>query len=424
MDKEHRMLEARILQGQGKTQVEIAEILGVCERTVRSHLKGMPRGRRIPQRGSKVDAFKGKIDEILEGNAFYNGELIYERLVNLGYAGKISVMKDYVAGVRRKLAIQAVMRFETEPGLQAQVDWKEFGKQTVDGRTTKLYAFVMVLGFSRKAFVLFTTGMGTATLLACHALAFAYFGGVPLEILYDNMRTAFQPDAEGIWRPTKKLLTLAVHYGFAPKRCRARRPETKGKVERMVGYLDNNFWPRVEGEALSLAGLNDQVRGWLGTIDAKTLSGFDESRAKRFDREQPRLQSLSVVPFDARKDIPVLVNRESLILHETNSYSVPPEHIGTMLTLKIHPFNNEAEVFGSCGSIRRFPLSAEGAQIKRFFPEDREAIRKRWDADRARLARVRKPRVPRKRIEQPDVDVRSPAAYEDLFDERALAVTA
>jgi transposase len=424
MDKEHRMLEARILQGQGKTQVEIAEILGVCERTVRSHLKGMPRGRRKPQRGSKVDAFKGKIDEILEGNAFYNGELIYERLINLGYAGKISVMKDYVAGVRRKLAIQAVMRFETEPGLQAQVDWKEFGKQTVDGRTTKLYAFVMVLGFSRKAFVHFTTGMGTATLLACHALAFAYFGGVPLEILYDNMRTAFQPDAEGIWRPTKKLLTLAVHYGFAPKRCRARRPETKGKVERMVGYLDNNFWPRMEGESLSLAGLNDQVRGWLSTIDAKTLSGFDESRAKRFNREQPRLQSLSLVPFDARKDIPVLVNRESLILYETNSYSVPPEHIGTMLTLKIHPFNNEAEVFCSGGSIRQFPLSADGAKIKCFFPEDREAIQKRWDADRARLARVRKPRVPRKRIEQPEVDVRSPAVYEDLFDERALAVTA
>jgi hypothetical protein len=130
------------------------------------------------------------------------------------------------------------------------------------------------------------------------------------------------------------------------------------------------------------------------------------------------------VPFDARKDIPVLVNRESLILYETNSYSVPPEHIGTMLTLKIHPFNNEAEVFCSGGSIRQFPLSADGAKIKCFFPEDREAIQKRWDADRARLARVRKPRVPRKRIEQPEVDVRSPAVYEDLFDERALAVTA
>jgi transposase len=424
MDKEHRMLEARILQGQGRTQVEIAEILGVCERTVRYHLKSMPVGRKKPQRGSRVDAFKGKIDEILEGNSSYNGELIYERLVKLGYSGKISVMKDYVASVRRKLENQAVMRFETEPGLQAQADWKAFGKQTVDGRVTKLYAFVMVLGFSRKAFVLFTTGMGTATLLACHALAFAYFGGVPSEILYDNMRTAFQPDAEGTWRPTKKLMALAVHYGFAPKRCRVRRPETKGKVERTIGYLDDNFWPRMEGESLSLAGLNDQVRGWLAMIDRKKLSGFDESRAERFAREQPVLQALPLLPFDVRRDIPVLVNRESLILHETNSYSVPPEHIGTMLTLKIHPFENAAEVFGPKGSIRQFPLSADGAKVKRFFPEDREAIRKRWDADRARLARVRKPRVRRIRIQQPEVEVRPPAIYDDLFAGPALAVTA
>jgi transposase len=423
MDKEHRMLEARILQGQGKTQVEIARILGVCDRTVRNHLKGMPRGRKKPQRGSKVDAFKGMIDEILEGNASYNGELIYERIGHLGYSGKISVMKDYVAGVRRKLAIQAVMRFETEPGLQAQVDWKEFGKQTVDGRITKLYAFVMVLGFSRKAFVLFTTGMDSATLLACHALAFAYFGGVPREILYDNMRTAFQPDAEGAWRPTKKLLALAVHYGFAPKHCRIRRPETKGKVERTIGYLDNNFWPRMEGAALSLAGLNDQVRGWLAVIDAKKLSGFDESRVVRFARERPSLQALPLAPFDARKDVPVLVNRESMIMYETNGYSVPPEHIGTMLTLKVHPFESEAELYGPSGSIRRFPLSAVGAKVKHFFPEDREAIRKRWDADRARLARVRKPKVPRIRMTQPEVDVRPAAVYEALFVEPASAVT-
>lgn len=424
MDKEHRMLEARILQGQGRTQVEIAEILGVCERTVRSHLKGMPRGRKNPQRGSMVDGFKAKIDEILEANSYHNGELIYERLVKMGYAGKISVMKDYVASVRRKLALQAVMRFETEPGLQAQVDWKEFGKQTVDGRVTKLYAFVMVLGYSRKAFVLFTTGMDTATLLACHALAFAYFGGIPCEILYDNMRTAFQPDTEGNWRPTKRLLTLAVHYGFTPKNCRVRRPETKGKVERTIGYLDNNFWPRMEGETLSLAGLNDQVCGWLAMIDAKRLSGFDDSRAERFSRERPMLKIPTLLPFDARMEVPVLVNRESLIRHDTNSYSVPPQHIGTMLTLKVHPFTNEAEVFGPEGSIRRFSLTPHGTKAKFFFPEDREAIRKRWDADRARLARVRKPRGPRIKAQEPEVQVRPPSVYDDLFAHNVLAVTA
>ena len=423
MDKEHSMLEAQVLQRQGKSQNEIAQILDICVRTVRNHLKSMPAGRKRTKRGSKVDAFKSKIDEILEENVSYNGELIYERLIKLGYTGKISVMKDYVASVRKKLSIQAVIRFETEPGLQAQVDWKEFGKQVVDGRITKLYAFVMVLGFSRKTFVLFTTSMDTATLLACHILAFAYFGGVPSEILYDNMRTAFQPDAEGIWRPTKKLLALAVHYGFAPKRCRVRRPETKGKVERTIGYLDNNFWPRVEGETLSLAGLNEDVRGWLFSIDQKRLSGFDESRAERFVRERPALHALTPWPFDARRDVPVMVSAESLVQYETNCYSVPPQHIGMILTLKVHPFEREAEVFGPAGSIRRFPLSADGARIKHVFPADIEAIRKCWEAGRSRLAIVRKPRLPRLKIQQPEVEVRPTSTYEDLFAARPQVAT-
>jgi len=423
MDKEHSMLEARILQREGKTQIEIAEILGVCERTVRNHLKDMPVARKKPIRGSKVDVFKATIDEILDANPTYNGELIFERLMKLGYGGKISVMKDYVASVRRKLQLQAVMRFETEPGLQAQVDWKEFGTQVVDGRRTKLYAFVMVLGYSRKAFVYFTTRMDSATLLACHALAFAYFGGVPHEILYDNMRTAFQPDSEGVWQPTKKLLGLAVHYGFIPKRCRVRRPETKGKVERTIGYLDNNFWPRMDAETLSLAGLNEQVLGWLAMVDAKRLSGFDESRTERFGREQSMLQALSLEPFDARSDIPVLVNRESLIRYGTNSYSVPPQHIGMMLSLKVHPFESEAEVIGIGGSIRLFTLSPNGAKSKYFFPEDREAIHRRWDADRSRMARVRKPRDSKTRMLQPEVEVRPTSTYEALFSIGARVAT-
>lgn len=138
-------------------------------------------------------------------------------------------MKAFAAQVRKRITATAVQRFETEPGRQAQVDWKEFGKQIVDGRPTKLYAFVMVLGYSRKPFVRFTTNMKQSTLLACHELAFAYFGGVTEEVLYDNMRTAFQPDAEGVWRSTKRLLALAVHYGYIPDAAAYGGPKPRGK---------------------------------------------------------------------------------------------------------------------------------------------------------------------------------------------------
>jgi len=90
MDKEQCMLEARILQAQGYTQVQIAQMLGVSDRTVRTYLKEHPCGRKKPVRPSKLDPFKLFIEEQLEKNPSYNGELLYERIVAQGYQLKIS----------------------------------------------------------------------------------------------------------------------------------------------------------------------------------------------------------------------------------------------------------------------------------------------------------------------------------------------
>jgi transposase len=423
VEQEHRMLDARILQAQGYTQVQIAEMLHVTDRTVRNYLRYPPRGRKRPVRASKVDPHKGLIDEVLGGNPRYNSELLFERLSRLGYTGKKSILKDYVAQVRRRLQTQAVMRFETEPGLQAQVDWKEFGRQVVDGREAKLYAFVMVLGYSRKAFVYFTTSMDTATLLACHILAFAYFQGVPWEILYDNMKSAFHCDAEGTWRATKRLSVVAAHYGFTPRRCQVRRPETKGKVERTIGYLDGNFWPRMDGVPLCLAELNAQVAGWLRGIDEKPLGQFSESRNDRFLREKAALRPLPIDSCDVREQIPVAVNRESMIRYQTNSYSVPPEHIGQVLMLNVDPLGHAAELCGSQGTVRKFTLAAAGGRQRIVFPEDREAMHQRWKQDRQRTARRRAPRRGQ-RAPAIEVEVRSPAEYEPIAEAMGCEVCA
>jgi len=411
MDRENRMLDARLLQAQGHTQVEIAGILGICERTVRNYLKQVPQARKSPKRASKLDPFKQVILDQLEENPSYNGELIFERIARMGYTGRKTVMKDFVAKTRRRIAATAVQRFETEPGRQAQVDWKEFGKQVMDGKETKLYAFVMVLGYSRKPFVRFTTDMRQSTLLACHELAFAYFGGVPEEVLYDNMRTAFQPDQDGNWRPTKRLAALAVHYGFVPKRCRVRRPETKGKVERTIGYLGNNFWPRMEGEVLSLALLNERVGEWLDRICAKKIAELGESRAERFARESPFLRALPADDFDARDVVPVVVSRESTIRFETNRYSVPPELIATTVLLYVHPLTRQAELIADGRSVRVFPLAMPGSHALLVFEEDRKELVVRWAMDRSRLAVRRTPRRRHSPVAA-DVDVRSPSSYD------------
>lgn len=413
MDKEHRMLKAQILQDEGKKQWEMAEMLGVTDRTIRNYLKRTEKPATRRPRASKLDAFKAFIDTVLEDNPIYNRELLIERLRMMGYAGRISILRDYAATVRKKLERQAVIRFETEMGWQAQADWKEFGKQIVDGRETKLYAFVMVLGYSRKPFVYFTTSMRQPTLLACHVLAFAYYGGIPHEILYDNMRTAFAPDSEGIWQATKRLTAFAAHCGFAPRRCRIRRPETKGKVERAIGYLDHNFWPRMEGQELSLATLNADVLDWLAMIGDKPLADFGESRNVRFEREKSALKDLPLSAFDVRETIPLVVSREGTIRHESNRYSVPAQHIGELVPLFVHPLHRNVELVLPDGTRRSFSLAPALSRSRIEFPGDHAQHRRRWLQDRDRILRRRRPRPPQ-RIADIEVAVRSPVAYEQL----------
>lgn len=412
------MLDARILQAQGYKQAEIAGILGVCERTVRNYLAEPPSPRKAPKRPSKLDPYKPLLEEQIEKNPAFNGELLYERIVRLGYKGRKTVLKDFLAKTRLRVSAAAVQRFETEPGFQAQVDWKEFGTQIVDGRPRKLYAFVMVLGYSRKPFVRFTTDMRQSTLLACHLLAFEYFGGTPAEVLYDNMRTAFTPDSQGIWRPTRRLLALAVHYGFVPRHCKVRRPETKGKVERTIGYLAGNFWPRLDGQTLSLGRLNDQVAGWIDGICEKPLESFGESRADRFERERACLKPLPAGEFDVRDTVPLVVGRESTVRYETNSYSAPPELIGTTVEILVHPLTREAELVADGRSVRSFVLAEPASKSSLIFAEDRRKLEERWRRDRARLAIQR---APRRRPRPPvEVETRAPEAYDAFLAEEAL----
>ena len=416
MVKEQSMLDARIMQAQGMKQREIAQQLGVTERTVRNYLRYPPRPRKKPKKASVLDPFKSYIRGILEEYPYYNGVVLCERLKAQGYTGGISILRDYMAEIRKRIVTAAARRFESEPGFQAQVDWKEFGRQWVDGKLRKLYAFVMVLGYSRKVFVHFTTSMKQEVLLGCHVLAFEYFGGVPKEILYDNMKTAFVYEpSSGTFHANGKLKALAVHYGFIPRRCRVRRPQTKGKVERAIGYLAGNFWPRLEGVPLTVDGLNEAKVSWLEGIEKKPLRELGASRAERFGVERPYLSALPSVAYDFRRVVRPIVSRESTIELETNRYSVPPQYIGETLTVKIDPFCRLAELLAAGDVIRTFYLAPAGSRARIYDAEDRRALIERWEKDRARQ-QARRPSGRKKHHHRvhPEVEVRSPVLYDSL----------
>jgi len=407
------MLDAHKLQAQGKTQKEIAEILGVTDRTVRNYLSQKPRERKKPVRTSNLDPFREYVKTSIELDSRRNGELIYDSIRNMGYAGKRSVLKEFITKIRRTTELQAVIRFETEPGFQAQVDWVEFGKCQIDGTLRKLYAFTMVLGYSRLPFVRFTTDMTSATLLACHEEAFRFFGGVPQEILYDNMKTAWIYDGEA-WRPNKRLAAFSCHYRFVPRRCQVRRPETKGKVERFNQYLEDNFFAGLNSRQFDLVELNESVLRWIDRVKENRISGLGDTRAARFTHETKYLKAISETGFDIRDAILVMVNRESCITWKTNRYSVSPSLIGQGIIVRPAVFGNSADLFADGKFLKTITLEQEGAMRRVIDPADREEIRKRWEKNRERQTHLRFPKRRVAEKKEIEVVVRHPSVY-DIF---------
>lgn len=413
---EYIMNLAKNLAQQGKKQWEIAEALGVTDRTVRNYLNRESRPRK--KRNSLLDPYKPTIESILKDDLYYNATVLLEKIQADGYEGQISILRDFMKETRDQLIAEAVIRFETVPGLQAQVDWMELGLVRVGPSLRKRYAFVMVLGYSRRAFVCFTDSMKQSVLHACHVAAFNYFGGVPQEILYDNMKTAFVYDREQRrFQPNNDLLKLAVHYGFAPKRCRVRRPQTKGKVERFIRYIRSNFIPRNPELGLTLEELDAQMLAWLEKVDSKILRDFGMTRLQRFRQEAAVLRELPAFPYDTREVHELVVHRDSTIVFEGNRYSVPPENIRQMVTLKADTRTGTAAVYSGNILLRDFPLEKSGSHARMMFTDDEAALKKVWEKQRTERER-REAIARRKKAEKEqrvDVETRSLTNYDFLF---------
>ncbi len=412
--REKKMHQASILAESGHKQGAIAERLGVSPRMVRYYLADKGVVKEVRPRPSKLDAFKPFAESLLQEDPFYNVAVLFERLQKQGYTGKLSILREWAFEIRRGLIVKAAIRFETEPGRQAQVDWKEAGVWNIGGVPTKVYAFVMLLGYSRRPFVLFTTSMKSPVLLACHVKAFEAFGGVPHEILYDNMKTAWIYDGEN-WVVNPKLLEFASCVGFTPKRCQVRRPQTKGKVERFIQTLGNSFLPWAREEGLdSLEALNEKVGLWLTGLGGKPLREFLETRDERFAAEVGHL-----IPFrpetvpDLREIVVLTVNREGRVTFETNRYSVPARFLGLNLTLKLERLTGNADLVDGKTVIRCFEIAAKGSRQVNDRLTDRAELIGRWMTENLPAPTATAP--PPVTI-VPRVEVRHPNYYDGLLE--------
>lgn len=410
-----KMHQAEILRNAGHRQKEIAERLGVSDRMVRYYLNPKPEAQRALNH-SLLDPFREYITAKIDESPNYNLVVLRKELVLQGYAGGMTILRVFAKQARDEAVKRAVIRFETMPAQQAQVDWKEAGVWEIDGIPRKVYAFVMLLGYSRRAYVRFTLDMKSATLLACHVEAFKHFCGVIREILYDNMKTAWL-NRGGVWEVHPALLAFAAHCGFEPKRCKVRRPQTKGKVERFIGYLGNHFLPMARTiNLMSIDDLNAAVNTWLEEVNDEPIRAFCETRNERFERE--RTLFTPFVPAaapDVRACEEVVVSLEGLVRFETNRYSVPARYLGKVLTLRYHPLSRDATLYEKDKSIRSFELLPKGSRGSDIRDVDRMELVALW---RRQTQSHEQKNVPNTaEASDINVDTRPPSWYERLLAE-------
>jgi hypothetical protein len=235
-------------------------------------------------------------------------------------------VKRYLAAIRPENGPRPYeVRFETPAGVQAQVDFARFVVDFTDdpGTTRIVWLFSLVLGHSRFLFARYVLHQDLQTLLRCHMQAFTALGGVPIEILYDRMKTAVTgEDDQGHIVYNRSLLALARHYRFQPRACRPYRAKTKGKVERPFRYIRQDFF--VGRRFRNLEDLNAQLIELLDTVANVRVHGTTQQViAEAFATEQPELQTLPEHRFDAVLKLERRVSHDGFVAIGGNYYSVP-----------------------------------------------------------------------------------------------------
>ena len=292
-------MEIRILRRQGLGLREIARRTGVSVNTVKKYLadEGAPRYKAREPRPGKLEPYKRYLTERIEAARpeWIPATVLAREIRERGYEGCERMVARFVRTLKATPKVDPVVRFETEPGCQMQVDWIEFRR---DG----LSAFVATLGHCRASFVEYVTDERIETLIGCHIRALEFFGGVAREVLYDNMKTVvIERDAygPGLHRFHASLWDVAKHYNFQPRLCRPYRAKTKGKVERFNRYLRYSFHVplvtrlRQAGLRLDRDTANVEVARWLREVANARIHGETQLiPAEQLESERAALQKL------------------------------------------------------------------------------------------------------------------------------------
>jgi transposase len=312
----------------------IAQQLGRHHETIERVLSqsGLP-VQKQSTRVRKVDAFLPFVRETLEKYPRLRASRLWAMAKARGYTGSQSRFRGIVAQLRVRPHGEAFLRRAVLPGHEAQVDWAHFGKITVGRAKRDLFAFVIVLSYSRQRFVRFSMRAAMPSFLRGHVEAFGFFGAVPRVLLYDNLKSAVIEREGDAIRFHSTMLALAGHYRFEPRICAPYRPNEKGRVERAIRDLRDNFF--AARTFSSVDDLNEQVLLWCVEIASqrRVPDAKDKTLREAFEQERSLMMELPADEFPVEENVEVHVGKTPYVRFDKNDYSVP--HTYVQRTLRV-----------------------------------------------------------------------------------------
>lgn len=337
--------EIQVLRRAEHTWNEIAALSGVSEKTARRIVGEEPvssvdnaaeRARRHVGRPSKAEAYREVLVQALTEFPELRSVELLHRARLAGYTGGKSALYALAQALRVR-AVTPLVRFEGLPGEFSQHDFGEVTVTYQDGTAEKVHFFASRLKYSRWVEVSLVRDERVETLVRAVVEHLAAFGGIPLVTVFDRPKTiALKWGRDGVvteWNPT--FAGVALDLGIGVEVCWPYRPQEKGSVENLVGWVKGSFFK--QRRFLDRADLERQLHEWLTEANIyrpSRATGVPPST--RIAEERARLRPLKVAPTDLALRIPVSVSPTGVAMHDGHAYSMPPDAIGLPGTLYLY----------------------------------------------------------------------------------------